>query len=78
MGIVKGSYVKCNSSIRIGVAEREPDDKGFVYVRWYLSWDQTSGKIDYYVETVHISALQELGSNNMRPGLQMLRRRVIR
>lgn len=78
MGIVKGSYVKCNKTGKVGVV----DSRGatYIYVEWLIGWKYKEGIIhpSHFTEYVEVGNLTEFSIGGDNIGLKALRNKLIR
>jgi hypothetical protein len=82
VGMVKGTYVQCTKTGKLGVVERTPgtSDGQYTHVEWLISWDVKDGAVHphHYLEYVCIEELKELPINETHMGLHALRWRILR
>lgn len=79
MQLVKGSYVQCTNTTKVGVIARiDKLSNKFLYVRWLTNWDTHTQEIKHYLEFITLSSVIELPSDKVHGGLELLRSQILR
>lgn len=78
MELAKGSYVHCKKTDKVGVVDKTPHEKDFVYVRWFTYWDLNRHEPNNYLAFVAVADLEDLAPEKIHTGLQTLRQQVLR
>lgn len=78
MGIVKGSYVSCVKTGKIGVVSVVPNTSGYLHVNWLVSWHGSLNELHYYQEFMPASNLKDLGLTTEHSGLMALKRHLLK
>lgn len=74
----KGCYVSCTVIKRVGVISDPIDAKNGCFVRWLTDWDPDKNVVQYYMEYIRTDNLMQLPLSAVTPGLEALRRKIIR
>lgn len=78
MELVKGCYVRCKKTLKIGVVSSTANK--FLYVEWLLPMEQstTHSEIRHYLDYIGLSDVSELPIDQVPKGLESLRNKVLR